>query len=244
MTAVGATDRGRRRKDNQDNYYINVIRSEKQALLIVCDGMGGARSGNIASDLSITIFAAEVKKRQKPSMSTAYMRSAMLTAASIANALTYEKSLESSAYSGMGSTLVAMLANDDNACILNVGDSRAYHVRNKKINRLTHDHSLAQEKIDKGELSPEEAYTHPSKNFITRAMGTEPSVNPDTFEIKIARGDIILLCSDGLSNLVEEEEMLDELLSCEDISDCPAKLIELANRRGGTDNITVVIYKK
>lgn len=241
MIAVGATDKGRRRKDNQDNYYIDVQHGENQAFLVVGDGMGGANSGDIASNMAVSLFAAEVRKRCKPGMTVAYMRSVMNDAIYQANRLTYEKSNEDPAYAGMGTTMVAALVDGAEACILNIGDSRAYYVTETAIRQITSDHSVAAEMVRRGELSADEARQHPAKNYITRAVGTESRVEPEFFKQKVAPGDVILLCSDGLSNMLLDEEILFEVRSDRDLSTCPERLIQIANDRGGPDNITVVM---
>ena len=242
MIAVGATDKGRRRKDNQDNYYINVIHSEKQALCIICDGMGGARAGNVASDMALTIFAAEVKKRRKPGMSTAYMKAIMRDAVTIANDLVYEKSNNNEIYRGMGSTIVAIMVDEPDSCIMNVGDSRAYIISRREIKQISCDHSVAEEMIKRGELTPKAARLHPAKNYITRAVGTDPDIEAEFYEKKLEPGDIILLCSDGLSNMLDDDEILFEVTLGGDITTCPERLIDIANERGGPDNITAVLF--
>ena len=241
MTAVGATDKGRRRRDNQDNYYIDVRHGDAQAFLVVGDGMGGAKAGNVASDMTVSLFPAEVRKRQKPGMTVAYMRAVMGEAIQNANRLTFEKSNEDIVYSGMGSTVVAALVDGSDACILNVGDSRAYHITQGGIAQITSDHSVAEEMIRRGELTPEQARLHPAKNYITRAVGTEPEVEPEFFDRRVESGDILLLCSDGLSNMLLDEEILFEIRSGAEFSTCPERLIQIANDRGGPDNITVVL---
>ena len=208
---------------------------------MVCDGMGGAKSGNIASDMAVNLFAAEVKKRQKPGMSFAYMRDVMAEAIQNANRLTYEKSNEDADCTGMGSTMVAVLVDGSDACFLNVGDSRAYHITKNGISQVTSDHSVVEEMIRRGELTPAQARQHPAKNYITRAVGTEAEVEPEFFERRVEPGDILLLCSDGLSNMVLDEEILFELRANPELSTCPKRLIQIANDRGGPDNITVVL---
>lgn len=241
MMAVGATDKGRRRKDNQDNYFIDVRHDDRQAFLVVCDGMGGAKSGNVASDMSIHLFAAEVRKRQKPGMTVSYMRGIMEAAIGEANRLTFERANEDIDCAGMGSTMVSVMIDGSDACFLNVGDSRAYHITKNGITQVTCDHSIAQEMIRRGELTLEQARSHPAKNYITRAVGTEPEVEPEFFSRRVEPGDMILLCSDGLSNMVLDEEILFELHANPDMANCPHRLIQLANERGGPDNITVVL---
>lgn len=241
MEAVGATDRGKRRRDNQDSFYIDVLHDRKQALCVLCDGMGGARAGQVASDMTVTIFAAELKKRQKPGMTAEYMRSIMTEAIDSTNAQTFEKSNESEKYFGMGTTIVAAMTDGSDAVVMNVGDSRAYRINSREIRRITNDHSVAEEMVRRGELTPIEARSHPTKNYITRAVGTEPIVTPEFYTLRLEPKDVILLCSDGLSNMIEDDEMLFEVVSGGALADCPERLINIANDRGGPDNITVVL---
>ena len=241
MTAVGATDIGRRRKDNQDNYYIDVRHNDEQAFLVVCDGMGGAKSGNIASDMAVNLFAAEVKKRQKPGMSFAYMRDVMAEAIQNANRLTYEKSNEDADCTGMGSTMVAVLVDGSDACFLNVGDSRAYHFSLSGVRQITQDHSLVQMMVLRGELTAEQAKNFPGKNLITRAVGTEPEVEGDVFTQELRKDECLLLCSDGLSNEMADQEMLFEVAHGQRRSDCCQRLMHIAKHRGAPDNVTLVL---
>ncbi|MBQ5972626.1 MAG: Stp1/IreP family PP2C-type Ser/Thr phosphatase [Oscillospiraceae bacterium] len=243
MIATGSTDVGKRRPDNQDNYYINVVHGDGQALCVVCDGMGGARSGNVASDMTLTIFVAEVKKRMLPRMSMSYMRAIVSEALRTANAYTFSKSLEDEAFSGMGSTIVAALVDGDDACVMNAGDSRAYLVGAKAIRQVTTDHSVAQEMVRRGELTPGEARRHPSRNYITRAVGTERTILPQLYELRPDYGDVLLLCTDGLYNMVEDAEIYAEVSSGRPLAECAKRLIALANERGGPDNITVTLLK-
>lgn len=241
MIAAGLTDTGRRRKDNQDNYYINVIHSDEQALCVVCDGMGGAKSGNVASDMTLTIFVSEVKKRMLPKMSLSYMRAICNEAIRAANTYTYDKSITDELLSGMGSTVVAALADKKDVCIMNVGDSRAYLINSDGVMQITTDHSVAQEMLRRGELTAEEAKHHPSRNYITRAVGTEKTIKPQFYEVHPQKGDVILLCTDGLSNMVDENDLSAEVLSGRAPVECVKRLVALANDRGGPDNITVTM---
>lgn len=241
MIASGLTDKGKRRKDNQDNYYINVIHSNEQALCVVCDGMGGAKSGNVASDMTLTIFVSEVKKRMLPKMSISYMRAICTEAIRTANTYTYNKSMEDELLSGMGSTVVSAIADKNDVCLMNVGDSRAYLINSDGVMQLTTDHSVAQEMLRRGELTAEEAKHHPSKNYITRAVGTERTINPQFYEVHPQKGDVILLCTDGLSNMVEDSDLASEVMSGRTPQECVKRLVALANDRGGPDNITVTL---
>ena len=241
MIAAGLTDTGKRRKANQDNYYINVIHSDEQALCVVCDGMGGAKSGNVASDMTLTIFVSEVKKRMLPKMRSSDMKAIMNEAIRTANPYTNDKSLEDELYSGMGSTVVAACADKNDVCVMNVGDSRAYLINRDGVMQITTDHSVAQEMLRRGELTPEEAKHHPSRNYITRAVGTEKSISPQFYEVRPQKGDVLLLCTDGLSNMVEDSDLMAEVMSGRTPQETVRRLVAMANDRGGPDNITVTL---
>ena len=243
MDCIGATDTGRRRKDNQDNFYFGILANDNRGFCVICDGMGGAKSGNVASDMTLSIFCAEVKKRVLPKMSLSYMKAIMTEAIRAANSYTFKKSQEDERFSGMGSTIVAVLTSNLDACVMNVGDSRAYLLSDQTIRQITTDHSVAQEMVRRGELTAEEALTHPSRNYITRAVGTECSVDPQFYDLKLKPDDILLLCSDGLYNTVKDQQILHIVSSGSPLSSCAHDLIQRANDNGGPDNITVTIMK-
>lgn len=241
MIAAGITDRGKVRQENQDNYYVDVLHDRGQALVVICDGMGGAKAGDVASEMATELFVAEVKKRFTPSMKPHYMREVMAEAVKAANAVVFERSGESDALSGMGTTIVAALIDHEDCVIMNVGDSRAYLLSGGGIRRVTNDHSLAEELLRQGRLTPRQAKAYPAKNMITRAVGTEGRVEPEFYAEKLAQGDIVLLCSDGLTNMVTDDEILSCVQASGDIFEAGNRLVALANERGGHDNITVVM---
>ena len=240
MQYWGLTDPGCVRPQNQDVYQIEKL-DATSALFVVCDGMGGAKSGNVASDMTLTIFVSEVKKRMLPKMSISYMRAICTEAIRTANTYTYNKSMEDELLSGMGSTVVSAIADKNDVCLMNVGDSRAYLINSDGVMQLTTDHSVAQEMLRRGELTAEEAKHHPSKNYITRAVGTERTINPQFYEVHPQKGDVILLCTDGLSNMVEDSDLASEVMSGRTPQECVKRLVALANDRGGPDNITVTL---
>ncbi len=242
MTATGATDIGMQRKQNQDDFRVELHYELDQALLMVCDGMGGARAGDIASEMAADLFSDSFSRRRKPGMSLDYMHAVMLEALTETNSVIYRKSCEDVNCSGMGTTIVAASIDGDDAMIMNVGDSRAYIIRGEKIERITNDHSVAEEMVRRGELTPEQAKTYPAKNYITRAVGTSDTAEPEFYTVSLLEEDHILLCSDGLTNMLDDEEILSVVKSCTDVSECCNELILMANRQGGTDNITVVLY--
>lgn len=244
MNVWGISDTGRVRAQNQDSFFIDAMHEDGHAVCVVCDGMGGARAGNVASELAVEAFVEEIKNALKPSMNPKYMRELLDRAAYKANRVVYDKSRSDDAFSGMGTTLVGALLSGSHAAIVNVGDSRAYYIDNGGIKRITQDHSLVEDLLHRGDLTYEEARNHPGRNLITRALGTEIEVDCDHFSCDLEEGGYLLLCTDGLTNTVEEQEILFEVLHGGDVSKCCMRLVNLANGRGGPDNITVVLVSR
>jgi protein phosphatase len=243
MKAWGKTDTGLVRPENQDAFYIDLLYEQGIALCVVCDGMGGAKAGGVASKLAAEMFVEGVKERLKLNMSPKYIASIAEEAVDKANAEIFEKSMTDSTCSGMGTTLVSVITDGSEAVILNVGDSRAYVIDENGIQRITRDHSVVEDLLIMGDLTREEARTHPRKNLITRALGTESTVKCDLYNRKVKKGESILLCSDGLTNMVEEQEILYEVLHGGEKEQACDRLIDIANSRGGRDNITVVLLE-
>lgn len=240
MNQWGLTDRGNVRAQNQD--YFTIVRfSPEHALAVVCDGMGGAKSGNVASRLATDVFIREVKRTWNASLDDDALRRMLVDAVELANRAVYEHAQLSEDFSGMGTTLVAAFVKSDLAIAVNVGDSRAYLLREQGVTRITEDHSVVQLMVRRGEITEEEARTYPGKNLITRAVGTEPRVSCDVFTLRVAPGDAILLCSDGLSNLLTDQELLFEVVHAVHKEQCCQHLIEIAKDRGAPDNITAVL---
>ena len=240
MQSWGLSDPGCVRKQNQDAYHIEQI--DKNTLLgIVCDGMGGAKSGNIASTLAVDVFVQEIRRCYKSSMDQDKIDQMLLSAAKLANFTVYDQSLQIEEFDGMGTTLVGVLIKGRKATVINVGDSRAYGIDADGIHQITKDHSLVQMMVDKGELTPERAKTYPGKNFITRAIGTESVMEGDLFHLNVERGDSILLCSDGLTNIVDDQEILFEVVHGVNKQYCCQHLMDIAKNRGAPDNVTCVM---
>jgi len=242
MKAWGETQVGRVRENNEDSYKIEFSNDKKTVLAVVCDGMGGARAGQVASEMACDIFTETVMERTGEH-SGKKLEALMKEAVSYANTEIYQKSHSDEIYSGMGTTMVAVMCKNSKATILNVGDSRAYFIDAEGISRITRDHSLVEDMIERGTITEMEAYTHPNKNVITRAVGTEKEICADIFTKELKSGEYILLCSDGLSNLLNEQEMLYEVLYGEEESAC-LRLCEIANSRGAPDNITAVLITR
>ena len=236
VRAWSMSDVGRVRLHNEDACFTHV--GDTVSLGVVCDGMGGANAGEVASQIAKDTFAETVLAGGYPP------EELMRLALEQANREVYCHSWEHPECRGMGTTLVAAAVIDDTAYVLNVGDSRAYSVLGSKIRQITQDHSLVAELLRKGVISPEQARNHPRKNIITRALGTERSVVGDLFIHKVAPGEILLLCSDGLSNELTDEELL-AIVRQEDhpAEDGCRRLIEAANNRDARDNITAVLME-
>ena len=231
------TDPGCARTQNQDTYQIEVL--GKNALrCVVCDGMGGAKSGNVASTLAVDVFVQEIKRSWIPDMDPEKTDRMLQGAVKLANFTVYDQAQQFEEFTGMGTTLVAALIHGKYATIINVGDSRAYCIDAGGIRQLTVDHSLVQMMVSRGELSVERARNYPGKNLITRAIGPEPVVECDIFHKKLDGGEALLLCTDGLSNMVDEQEMLFEVVHGADKQSTCERLLEIAKNRGAPDNVT------
>jgi protein phosphatase len=236
------TDPGCTRSQNQDSYLIEQL--DKNTLLaVLCDGMGGARSGNVASTLACDVFVQEVRRTYKSGMD-AYMIEQMLqSAVKLANFTVYDQAQQFEDFKGMGTTLVAALLQGKQVTVAHVGDSRAYCITESGIRQLTRDHSLVQMMVDRGELTRERARTYPGKNFITRAIGTETMVQCDIEHLDLQRGDCLLLCSDGLSNMMDDQEILFEVVHGVNKQHCCQRLLDIAKNRGAPDNVTSVLVE-
>lgn len=239
MQVWGVTDRGAVRQQNQDAYAARVL-DDGRAIALVCDGMGGARAGNVASTMAVELFMEEFLKPGQEGP----VEEQMGHAASVANQAVFQRSVTDPECAGMGTTMVAVLAGAEEAVILNEGDSRCYHINDEGIVLVTRDHSLVEDLVERGELTREQARTHPHKNLITRALGAEPVLMADCFRQPLAAGDCLLLCSDGLSNVVNEQEMLYEVVHGGETEQCCQRLLNIALSRGAPDNVTVVLIKR
>ena len=240
MQCWGISDPGCVRPQNQDAFQIEQL-DRNSTLCVVCDGMGGAKSGNVASTLALDVFVQEVKRSWKSNMDQEKINQTLRGAVKLANFTVFDQAMQFEEFSGMGTTLVAVLIKGKEATIINVGDSRAYSVDREGISRLTKDHSLVQMMIERGEITPEKARTYPGKNLITRAIGTEPVVECDIFHKKMERGDSMLLCSEGLSNLLDDQEILFEVVHGINKQHCCQRLLDIAKNRGAPDNVTCVL---
>ncbi len=234
-TASALTDRGRKRASNEDAFGLSV----EHGVYIVCDGMGGAAAGEVASTLAVGEMMQWLT--QRPRTSPPPIEAAEAVAA--ANEAIYSRSQRNQSLNGMGTTLVALLVEDRRAWMVNVGDSRGYRLRNSNLEQVTLDHSLVEEQIRLGQMSQEEALRSPLKNVITRALGTQSAVTPDIFEFETEPGDLFLLCSDGLVRELSDS-VIESLLRLDlTLEEMCSRLVEAANEAGGHDNITCLLVR-
>ncbi len=242
MQHWGITDPGCTRTQNQDTYQVEML-DRNTLLCVVCDGMGGAKSGNVASTLAADVFVQEVKRTWVSNMDAGKVDQMLSNAVKLANFTVYDQAQQFEEFTGMGTTLVATLVHGRSATIVNVGDSRTYSVKKDGVRQLTKDHSLVQMMVSRGELTPEQARKYPGKNLITRAIGTEPVVDCDIFHRRMDAGECLLLCTDGLSNLVDEQEILFEVVHGMNKQSSCERLLDIAKYRGAPDNVTCVLIQ-
>ena len=239
MKTFSITDTGRLRNSNQDCVFCEENEIGRfPNLFLVADGMGGHQAGDLASRMCVDEVADQIRNANARTPVGAFE-----AAITVANTSVYQQSLKDVTYAGMGTTLVGAMVEEDTAYIVNIGDSRLY-VMHETLQQITVDHSLVEEMVQSGEIQKEEMRTHPNKNIITRALGTDISVRPDYFEVKVEEGDVILLCSDGLTNMVEDTTIEATLKKYkEDMKLAGESLVQQANEAGGKDNISVILVR-
>ena len=237
----GGTDQGKVRSTNQDAFAVSVV-GEGCAYAVLCDGMGGENGGHIASSRAVQIISQALDRSLR--QPAADLKAAMVSACSAANAVVHEMAAADESLRGMGTTVVAAAVRGDQLCVAHAGDSRAYlSTPDGGLERLTRDHSVVQLLMDSGEITEEEAASHPKRHYITRALGIEPELELEYLEREFPGGGRLLLCSDGLYNYAPPEEHLDLINTCASEQDVYL-LIDEANKAGGPDNITAVILAK
>jgi PPM family protein phosphatase len=224
------SDTGRQRRANEDSFFV------RSPLFVVADGMGGAQAGEVASRLAAETFAAGL-----PDDGTSEQR--LETRVREANQRIHDVSREDHALNGMGTTLTAAYIDGDELTLAHVGDSRAYLLRAGELSRLTRDHTLVEELVRRGELTEQEAAEHPQRSIITRALGPEPDIDIDLHTHRVHPGDVLLLCSDGLTGMIGEVEVAEILSGATSLRDAGRALVDAANEAGGRDNITVVLFR-
>ncbi len=244
MRFWGLSDKGSVRSENQDAILAEQYIAEsgiETAILVVCDGMGGANAGGLAAAIAAETFV----KYLKPGLDSEISPRNLLTrCALLANEAVYEKGRSSAEFRGMGTTLVAAVGDGERMTIVNIGDSRCYLCREGEMIRVTRDHSLVEEMVERGEIMREEAWRHPGKNYITRALGTDRSARCDVFEVDLAEGEYLLLCTDGLTNVVNPQELLFELFYGGEPETAAQRMLDIAIERGAPDNVSLILFSR
>lgn len=244
MEVWSMTDVGLVRKENQDACAVCQHEESGHTLCVVCDGMGGAAGGKLASRIAVDTFMTEMQKVLRRDMTPEQLREASSYAVVLANRAIRDAAEASVDCRGMGTTLVSAVSYDGGAVLSNVGDSRAYHITADGIHRVTKDHSLVESMVDRGDITAEEARHHPNRNLITRALGPDMSALSDEYICPLEPGDFLLLCSDGLVDTVTDQEMLFEVIHGDDLNTCLDRLLAISKSHGASDNVTAVLMKQ
>lgn len=237
------SDIGNKRKSNQDRFDYIEIKEEDFCFAFVCDGMGGQNAGDVASDIVSRLFYENINKNLKNFISMEVIKDIIIDCYLKANSLVFEKAVENEEFKGMGTTCSVVVIKKNNLMVFSVGDSRVYLFSDDFLQQLTVDHSYVQVLIDSGEITKEQAKTHPRKNEITKAVGISKYIEVDFKNIEIKQGDVILLCTDGLTNSCGDVEIEDIIKKRKTIDCCVKELIYEANVCGGNDNITAVLIE-
>ncbi|MBE6963042.1 MAG: Stp1/IreP family PP2C-type Ser/Thr phosphatase [Ruminococcaceae bacterium] len=243
MKAWGITDIGLVRRENQDSYAICQEMPSGHLVCVVCDGMGGAAGGQVASSIGVDVYISELKKILTAEMSPEQIREASSYVVSLANEAIRSAAGEQEEYQNMGTTLVAAISCGSGMVVSNVGDSRAYHITPNGITRVTKDHSLVESMVDQGTITAEEARRHPNRNLITRALSRDTDAQCDGYICTMDAGDFLLLCTDGLVDTVSDQEILFEVVHGAGPDDCLDRLLEISKQHGAPDNVTAVLVQ-
>lgn len=244
MHVWGMTDVGLVRKENQDAYLVREETATGHTICVVCDGMGGAAGGQLASRIAVETFTSELEKILTSGMQPQQLREASSYAVSLANKAIREAAGQMAEYHNMGTTLVSAVSYDGGVVVSNVGDSRAYHITKGGITRVTKDHSLVERMVDRGDITAEEARRHPNRNLITRALGPDADTQCDGYICPLEQGEFLLLCTDGLVDTVTDQEMLFEVIHSVELDGCLDRLLAISKSRGAPDNVTAVLMQK
>ena len=239
ISAWGLTDRGVVRRENQDSCAYDLL--PDYAWGVVCDGMGGAKAGDVASTMAVETFSLHMARLAEPEGDRPPdVGELLLQAAEDANRVVFHRAGQDLDCVGMGTTMVGVVVHEGVLSTVNVGDSRAYHITKDSIQRITRDHSVVEDLVAKGDLTPEQARVHPQKNLITRALGVSANIVPEYNRCEIEEGDILLLCTDGLTNMVADDDIA-QVLREVPFFDATSILVDRALQAGGQDNITVLL---
>lgn len=243
MKYYSKSDIGLTRAENQDRVWIGTLGENEEAVaLVVCDGMGGENAGSFASQMAIDLISERIKNGFRSSNNRNFIRNLLITSVTAANSLVYDRARTDKDKLGMGTTCVAAIVYNQRAYIINVGDSRAYHIFDDNIQQITKDHTQIRRLIEKGEITEEESKTHPQRNCITRAVGASRDITPDYFELDMEENDILMLCSDGLHSYGDDGEIAGIIIN-NPLHKCCDMLINYVLNNGGRDNITVALVQ-
>lgn len=242
MKIVAKTDKGLVRESNQDAYAVGELPGEV-AWAVVCDGMGGVAGGNIASSLAVKVISDKITSCYNERMRDSSIRNLLDSAITAANREVYDMGEEQPDLKGMGTTVVCVIVRNGCVYVAHAGDSRAYIVHNEEVKQVTTDHSMVQDLVDRGKITAEEAEHHPNKNIITRALGVSKKIDIDFDQLDLNDDDTIILCTDGLSNFVSTQELIEDIKDGQYYAFAD-RLVKRANNNGGGDNITVVAISK
>ena len=243
MKYFSKSDIGLVRTENQDRVWTGALGENEEAVaLVVCDGMGGENAGSCASQMTLDLMQERLQSGFRPSNNRNFIRNLLITSVTAANSLVFDRSRTEPDKSGMGTTCVAAVVCDHRAYIINVGDSRCYHIFDESIQQITKDHTVIRRLIERGEITEEESKTHPRRNSITRAVGAAREITPDYFEIDLEQGHCLLLCSDGLHSYGDDAEIAGIIVN-NPIQKCCDLLIDYALANGGRDNTTVALIQ-
>jgi len=239
MKVFSKTDIGKKRTENQDRVWASVL-EDNAAVVVLCDGMGGENAGSFASETTVNFISERIKRGFRPDLSRNSIRNLLITSVTAANNLVFDLAEYDQEMLGMGTTCVAVIAHNGRAFIINVGDSRVYHMFDDNMQQITKDHSYINKLIEDGEITEEESKTHPKRNCLTRAVGADAMLTPDYYELDLYDNSILMLCSDGLHAYGDDVEIA-QIIAGSPINKVCDKLVAYANDNGGRDNITVGI---
>lgn len=241
MKSFSKTDIGLKRSENQDRVFTEVL-EDNAVVIILCDGMGGENAGSVASEMTIEFMSDRIRKGFRTNISRNYIRNLLITSVTAANSLVHDRATKEADKYGMGTTCVAAIVYGNRAYIINVGDSRAYHIFDDNIQQITKDHTYVRKLIERGEITEAESRVHPDRNRITRAVGAERDITPDYFEIELEEGNILLFSSDGLHSYGDDAEIA-EIIVNNPINKACDLLIDYALGNGGRDNVSVAVVE-
>lgn len=242
MNVSAKTDIGLQRSSNQDSYDYGYVDKDFAVWAVVCDGMGGMAAGNVASAEAVKVISSAFQQNLSPKSSPHFINNLLKSSIESANASVYNMAVADENLRGMGTTVVAVVVIKGVAYFAHAGDSRAYLYSGGEISQITTDHSVVQSMVEKGQITEEEAKNHPNKNIITRALGIAPYIDIDFTDFSLNDGDIVILCSDGLTNCIDND-LIKFAASDNDFDSLATRLVDLANHNGGSDNITVIAVK-